>query len=84
MQSEKEINREVEHFYLLLAQLRKQITQLKRDNQHLRQENTKLIAQKEKNEQNKADRFSVLGESERIALRHQVEGLIAKIDKHLE
>lgn len=84
MESEHEINRDVEQFYLLLGQLRKQIVQLKNENRDLRVENQQLRDEAEKQKNNREEVFSVLGESERIALRHQIDGLIAKIDRHLD
>lgn len=84
MESEQEINREVEQFYLLLGQLRKQIVQLKKENRELRAENEQLQERAGQQQDNREEVFSVLGESERIALRHQIDGLIAKIDRHLE
>lgn len=84
MESENEINREVEQFYLLLGQLRKQILQLKNENRELLEENKQLKEKAEQQKDNREEVFSVLGESERIALRHQIDGLIAKIDRHLE
>lgn len=71
-------------FNQLFGDIRDKLEQLKRRNLELEKENRKLQSELKKRERQAKDVFSSLGESERIALRHQIYGLIARIDKHLE
>ena len=83
MPRDHELNREAERFQLLLNQLRKHLTQLKKVNGELLDENRRLKEKLEKKKE-ESDVFAGLADSERIALRQQIDGLIAKIDKHLD
>jgi DNA anti-recombination protein RmuC len=73
-----------ERFNQLLRQIQAEVDQLKRENQSLIEENESLKSKLEENRNQPDDVFSTLGEPEKIALRHQIDGLIAKIDQHLE
>ena len=73
-----------ERFNLLLGSIREQTNALKQEIKELKKENNRLKAKIEDIQGNQTDIFSAINESERIALRHQVIGLISKIDKQLE
>lgn len=73
-----------ERFNQLLRQIQFEIDQLKKENQSLIEENESLKSKLEETNNRSEDVFSTLGEPEKIALRHQIDGLIAKIDQHLE
>lgn len=77
-------NVQKETFHKLLEQIRTQINILKKTNRELNKENEKLRSKLENVHKNQTDIFSSISESERIAMRHQVDGLILKIDKYLE
>jgi DNA anti-recombination protein RmuC len=73
-----------ERFNQLLRQIQQEVDQLKKKNQSLIEENEQLKAKLENSGSQPEDVFDTLGEPEKIALRHQIDGLIAKIDQHLE
>lgn len=73
-----------ERFHELLDQIRDEITSLNRQLKELKRENNKLRSKLEEIQDGQSDIYSAISESERIALRHQVLGLISKIDNHLE
>lgn len=72
-----------ETFLNLLEQIRTQVNSLKKQNKELSRENLKLKSRLEEVQKDQTDIFSSISESERIAMRHKVNGLIEKIDKHL-
>jgi 16S rRNA G527 N7-methylase RsmG len=72
-----------ETFLNLLEQIRTQVDFLKKQNKELNRENLKLKSRLEELQNDQTDIFSSITESERIAMRHKVNGLITKIDKHL-
>lgn len=76
-------NIQKETFEKLLHQIRTQVSHLKKNNKELKRENDLLRTKVGDMQENQADIFSNIGESERIAMRHQVDGLIKKIDKYL-
>lgn len=73
-----------ENFFKLLDQVRSQVDQLKKKNRELNRENTRLRSKLNEVHKEQTDIFSTISESERMAMRHQVSGLIEKIDKYLE
>ena len=77
-------NVQKETFDKLLQQVRTQVTHLKKTNRDLKRENELLRSKMGDMQKNQADIFSNIGESERIAMRHQVEHLIKKIDHYLD
>ncbi|WP_244545672.1 hypothetical protein [Fodinibius roseus] len=52
--------------------------------EELEEENSQLKSKLREIEEGQTDIFSEVSESERLAIRHQVLGLISKIDNHLE
>lgn len=77
-------NIQKETFFKLLEQIRTQANHLKRKNRELAKENNRLRSKLNEVHKDQTDIFSSITESERIAMKHQVNGLIQKIDKHLE
>ncbi len=73
-----------ETFLKLLDQIRTQVGLLKKKNRELNKENQKLRSKLNDVHKNQTDIFSSISESERIAMRHQVNSLIKKIDKYLD
>lgn len=77
-------NIQKETFEKHLNQIRTQVTHYRKTNKELRRENDLLRNKMSDMQKNQSDIFSSIGESERIAMRHQVNGLIEKIDKYLD
>lgn len=73
-----------EHFNNLLDQVRDEVNTLKSQIKELKKENTQLRDQIKKIQDGQTDIYSAISDTERMALRHQVLGLISKIDAHLE
>ncbi len=72
-----------ETFKHLLEQIRVQVHQLKKRNRDLSKENQRLRSKLNEVHKSQTDIFSNISESERIAMKHQVNGLIEKIDRQL-
>lgn len=77
-------NIQKETFEKLLNQIRTQVSHYKKSNKELKRENDLLKSKMSNMQRNQSDIFSSIGESERIAMKHQVNGLIKKIDKYLD
>ena len=73
-----------ETFNRLLEQVRTEVSLLKKTNRELERENEKLRQKLKKVHKTQSDIFSSINESERMAMRHHVNGLIQKIDKYLD
>ena len=73
-----------ETFINLLEQIRTHVQLLKKQNKELSRENLKLKSKLDEIQKEQTDIFSSISESERIAMRHKITGLIEKIDTHLE
>lgn len=73
-----------EEFESLLDQVRDEFNVLKKEIKELKKERSDLKSKLEEIQDGQTDIFSAMTESERMALRHQVLGLITKIDSHLE
>lgn len=71
-------------FHELLEQIRGEVDELKDHINELEKENSDLREKIEEIQDGQTDIFSAMAESERLAMRHQVLGLISKIDDHLE
>ena len=71
-------------FRRLLENIRAEVDGLRQTIDELEEENQQLRTKLRKIEKGQEDIFSDTSESERLAIRHQVLGLISKIDNHLE
>ncbi|MGB0347064.1 MAG: hypothetical protein ACPGGA_06240 [Balneolaceae bacterium] len=70
-------------FKELLSEIDEEVTSLKQQIKDLKKENAKLVGKLEDLRGKQTDIFSAITESERLAMRQQVKGLISKIDNHL-
>lgn len=68
----------------MLDQIGEEVNSLNEQIKELKQENSQLRTKLEEIQNGQADIYSAISESERLSLRHQVLGLISKIDDHLE
>ncbi len=73
-----------EKFRELLDEIRDEVETLNEEIDELKKENSQLRSKLEEIQDGQTDIYSAISESERLALRHQVLGLISKIDDHLE
>lgn len=73
-----------EKFHNLLDQVRQEVNSLQNQVKDLKKENSQLKDQIKEIQDGQTDIYSAISETERMALRHQVLGLISKIDEHLE
>ncbi|MEX0719423.1 MAG: hypothetical protein WD059_02065 [Balneolaceae bacterium] len=72
-----------DRFRQLLDEVGEEITSLKQEIRELQRENSKLVSKLEEERDKQTDIFSAINESERLALRQHVQGLISKIDHHI-
>lgn len=70
-------------FKELLDEVGNEVNALKQEIKELKKENAKLVTKLEDERGKQTDIFSAITESERLAMRQQVQGLILKIDNHL-
>ncbi len=70
-------------FKALLSKIDDEVGNLKQQIKDLKRENAKLVNKLEDLRGKQTDIFSAITESERLAMRQQVQGLISKIDNHL-
>lgn len=70
-------------FKELLSEIDDEVALLKQQLKDLKKENSKLVAKIEDLRGKQTDIFSAITESERLAMRQQVKGLISKIDNHI-
>lgn len=71
------------YFQQLLGEIEEEIVSLKTDLTNLENENKRLRVELKGVKASHADVFSELEETERMAMKHQIKGLISKIDEHL-
>nr|WP_205720156.1 hypothetical protein [Fodinibius halophilus] len=67
-----------------MDQVREEVDSLKGEIKKLKKENSKLRSKLKEIQDGQEDIYSAISESERLSMRHQVLGLISKIDEHLE
>jgi uncharacterized coiled-coil DUF342 family protein len=72
-----------DRFKTLLDEVGSEVQNLKQEIRELQRDNAKLKAKLEEEHEKQTDIFSAISESERLALRQHVQGLISKIDHHL-
>ncbi len=72
-----------ERFKQLLDEIAKEVSSLRQEIKELKRENGKLKTKLEEARDKQTDIFSAINESERLALRQHVQGLVKKIDHHL-
>lgn len=72
-----------DRFRQLLEEVSGEVMALKQEIRELKRENNKLKSKLETEQEKQTDIFSAISESERLALRQHVQGLISKIDHHI-
>lgn len=70
-------------FKALLSQIDEEVTSLKQQIKNLRKENANLVHTLEELRGKQTDIFSAITESDRLAMRQEVKGLITKIDNYI-
>ena len=78
-----QVSQQTERFKELLGDVYEEVEALKQEIKELKKENSKLVSKIEDLRGKQTDIFSAISESERLALRQHVQGLITKIDNHL-
>ena len=71
-------------FQELMGQLNTEVETLKNRIHSLEKKNSQLKTDLKEMEENKSDVFSSVKETDRMALKHQIKGLVSKIDEHLD
>ncbi|MFP8488105.1 hypothetical protein ACKGJO_03315 [Gracilimonas sp. Q87] len=74
---------QTDKFRRLLDEVGSEVDDLKKEIRELKRDNARLKAKLEEEQEKQTDIFSAITESERLALRQHVKGLISKIDHHL-
>jgi uncharacterized coiled-coil DUF342 family protein len=74
---------QTDKFRQLLDEVGTEVDSLKQEIRELKRDNAKLKAKLEEEHEKQTDIFAAISESERLALRQHVQGLISKIDHHL-
>ena len=77
------LSQQSDKFRRLLDEVGSEVEGLKQEIRELKKDNAKLKAKLEEEHEKQTDIFSAITESERLALRQHVQGLISKIDHHL-
>ena len=77
------LSQQSDKFRQLLDEVGSEVEGLKQEIRELKRDNAKLKAKLEEEHEKQTDIFSAITESERLALRQHVQGLISKIDHHL-
>lgn len=72
-----------ERFKELLEIIAQEVDGLKQEIKELKRENSKLKTKLEEARDKQTDIFSAINESERLAMRQHIQGLIRKIDNHI-
>lgn len=71
-------------FQALLGQVKAEVDSLKVQISELENKNAQLKKELQETREKEADVFSSVKETNRMALKHQIKGLVSKIDEHLE
>ncbi|MDR9417367.1 hypothetical protein [Gracilimonas sp.] len=74
---------QTDKFRQLLDEVGAEVDSLKKEIRELKRENSRLKTKLEEEHEKQTDIFSAISESERLAFRQHVQGLIEKIDHHL-
>ncbi|NBW70061.1 MAG: hypothetical protein EBR32_01430 [Bacteroidetes bacterium] len=78
------ISEHTERFKELVEELYVEVDSLKKELRESKREQLQLIKKLEQERGKQTDIFSAISESERLALRQQIQSMIQKIDRHLE
>lgn len=77
-------NEHTERFKELLEEIYTEVNLLKKQLKEAKREKLNLIMKLEEERGKQTDIFSAISESERLAMRQQINSMIHKIDRHLE
>ena len=77
-------NEHTERFKELLEEIYTEVNLLKKQLKESKREQLNLIMKLEEERGKQTDIFSAISESERLAMRQQINSMIHKIDRHLE
>ena len=78
------ISEHTEQFKVLVEELYTEVDALKKELRESKREQLQLIKKLEQERSKQTDIFSAISESERLAMRQQIQNMIKKIDRHLE
>lgn len=78
-----QIAQQTERFRELLGSIDEEVSGLKAQIKELKKENEKLKIKLTEARDKQTDIFSAISESERLAMRQHIQGLVNKIDNHL-
>ncbi|WP_018126352.1 hypothetical protein [Balneola vulgaris] len=78
-----QLGKQSERFRELLESISEEVAGLKNEVKELKRENAKLRSKLVEAQDKQTDIFSAINESERLAMRQHINGLIQKIDHHL-
>ncbi|MEL0011086.1 MAG: hypothetical protein VW868_05935 [Bacteroidota bacterium] len=78
------ISEHTERFKVLFEELYTEVDALKKELRESKREQLQLIKKLEQERGKQTDIFSAISESERLAMRQQIQNMIKKIDRHLE
>lgn len=78
------ISEHTERFKVLVEELYTEVDALKKELRESKREQLQLIKKLEQERSKQTDIFSAISESERLAMRQQIQNMIKKIDRHLE
>ena len=78
-----QISPHTNRFKELLGEIQDEVNNLRQEIKDLKRENAKLVTKLEDLRGEQTDILSAISESERLAMRQQVQGMLKKIDNHL-
>ena len=78
------ISEHTERFKVLVEELYTEVDALRKELRESKREQLQLIKKLEQERGKQTDIFSAISESERLAMRQQIQNMIKKIDRHLE
>ena len=79
-----QIAQQSELFKQLLSEIDQEVSELKSEIKELNKENAQLKTKFAEARDKQTDIFSAINESERLAMRQHIQGLVKKIDNHLD
>lgn len=78
-----QVAKQSELFRQLLGEINDEVSVLKNEIKELKRDNAKLTTKLAEARDKQTDIFSAINESERLAMRQHIQGLVKKIDNHL-
>ena len=77
------VTQQTERFRELLGEINEEISGLKSEIKESKKDNSRLKTKLAEARDKQTDIFSAINESERLAMRQHIQGLVQKIDNHL-